>query len=75
MHSSIEVGRAVNHAFLAVCRKAKLHDLHFHDLRYEATSRFFEKTSLRDMQIAMITAHRSMGMLKRYAHIRAEELG
>lgn len=70
----IEVGRAVSHAFLAVCRKAKLPDLHFHDLRHEATSRFFEKTSLRDMQIAMITGHRSMEMLKRYAHIRAEEL-
>lgn len=48
--------------------------MHFHDLRQEATSRFFEKTDLRDLEIAMITGHRSLEMLDRYKHLRANRL-
>jgi integrase len=48
--------------------------LHFHDLRHEATSRLFERTSLSDMEIAKITGHKSMSMLRRYANLRASTL-
>lgn len=48
-------------------------DLTFHDLRHEATSRFFEK-GLNPMQVATITGHKSLQMLKRYTHLRAEDL-
>lgn len=46
-------------------------DLHFHDLRHEATSRFYERTKLTDVQIAKITGHSSTKMLMRYANLRA----
>lgn len=49
-------------------------DLVFHDLRHEATSRLFEKHRLDSMEIAMITGHKSLAMLKRYTHLRASEL-
>lgn len=51
-----------------------LTDLVFHDLRHEATSRLFEKRKLDSMEIAMITGHKSLAMLKRYTHLRASEL-
>ena len=70
----IEVGRAVTHAFAKVCKIAGLEDIRFHDLRHEATSRLFERTDLRDIEIASVTGHRTMEMLKRYAHLRAVDL-
>lgn len=53
--------------------RAGLDDLRFHDLRHEATSRFFEK-GLHPMQVAAITGHKSDSMLRRYTHLRAEDL-
>ncbi|WP_269802071.1 tyrosine-type recombinase/integrase [Acidithiobacillus ferrivorans] len=44
-----------------------------HDLRHEATSRLFEK-GLNPMQVAAITGHKTLQMLKRYTHLRAEDL-
>ena len=41
---------------------AYLVDLTFHDLRHEATSRFFEK-GLNPMQVAAITGHKTLQML------------
>jgi integrase len=49
-------------------------DLTFHDLRHEATSRLFEKTTLSDIQIAKITGHSSTKMLMRYANLRGSDL-
>ena len=34
---------AVKRAFIRACRRAEIDNLHFHDLRHEATSRLFEK--------------------------------
>ena len=70
----IETGRAVSHAFAKACKRAGLADLRFHDLRHEATSRLFERTDLRDVEIASITGHKTLEMLKRYAHLRAAQL-
>lgn len=50
-----------------------LADLHFHDLRHEAVSRFVE-SGLGDQEVATISGHKSMQMLKRYTHLRAEDL-
>jgi integrase len=47
--------------------------LRFHDLRHEATSRPFE-LGLNPMEIAAITGHKTLVMLKRYTHLRAVEL-
>lgn len=49
-------------------------DLRFHDLRHEATSRFFERTNLSDIEIAKITGHKDPRMLMRYANLRASKL-
>lgn len=51
-----------------------IEDLHFHDLRHEAISRFFELGTLNVMEVAAISGHRSMNMLKRYTHLRAYQL-
>ncbi|MNR11490.1 site-specific tyrosine recombinase XerC [compost metagenome] len=51
----------------------EIDNLRWHDLRHEAASRFFEK-GLHPMEVASITGHKSMQMLKRYTHLRAEDL-
>ncbi|MFH7040799.1 tyrosine-type recombinase/integrase [Paucibacter sp. JuS9] len=48
-------------------------DIRFHDLRHEATSRLFEK-GLNVMEVASMTGHKSMQMLKRYTHVEAEKV-
>lgn len=48
-------------------------DLRFHDLRHEAISRFVEM-GLGDQEVAAISGHRSMQMLRRYTHLRADDL-
>lgn len=48
-------------------------DLRWHDLRHEAASRLFEK-GLHPMQVASITGHKSLNMLRRYTHLKAKDL-
>jgi len=48
-------------------------DLRFHDLRHEAVSRLVEG-GLSDQEVASISGHKSMQMLRRYTHLRAEDL-
>ncbi len=57
----------------AALQKAGLENFRFHDLRHEATSRLFEK-GLNPMEAAAITGHKTLAMLKRYTHLRAEDL-
>lgn len=54
-------------------KKAGLADLRFHDLRHEAVSRLVE-AGLSDQEVSAISGHKSMQMLKRYTHLRAEDL-
>ncbi|RQT53789.1 site-specific integrase [Burkholderia cepacia] len=49
-------------------------DLVFHDLRHEATSRLYERTTLTDIQIAKITGHTDPKVLMRYANLRGSDL-
>ena len=53
--------------------KAGIEGLHFHDLRHEAVSRLVE-AGLGDQEVSAISGHKSMQMLKRYTHLRAEDL-
>ena len=64
---------SISQAFERVCKAAGIEGLTFHDLRHEATSRLFEK-GLNPMQVAAITGHKTLQMLKRYTHLRAEDL-
>jgi integrase len=54
-------------------RRAKLNDLHFHDLRHEAISRFFE-AGLSTAEVALISGHRDVRMLFRYTHPLRERI-
>ena len=53
--------------------KLDMEDWRFHDLRHEATSRLFER-GLNVMEVALVTGHQDLRMLKRYTHLRAEDL-
>lgn len=63
----------ISQAFSRICKRAELSDLRFHDMRHEATSRLFER-GLNPMQVAAITGHKTLQMLKRYTHLRAQDL-
>jgi integrase len=58
----------------AVYKDVKIEELHFHDLRHESISRFFENTDLDFMEIQGITGHKTLQMLKRYTHLSANRL-
>jgi integrase len=64
---------AVKRAFARTVKSAGMVDLRFHDLRHEATSRLFER-NLNPLEVAAITGHKTLQMLKRYTHFAAEEL-
>ena len=64
---------AIKKAFSRATRRAGIEDLHFHDLRHEATTRLFEQ-GLNIMEVSSITGHRDLQMLRRYTHLRAEDL-
>ena len=56
----------------AICKRAKVSGLRFHDLKREAVSRLFEK-GLNPVEVATITGHKDTRMLMRYTHLRAED--
>lgn len=67
-------------SYIEDCRKMErkpephfLADLRFHDLRHEAVSRLFEK-GLNMMEVASVSGHKTLQMLKRYTHLKAEDL-
>jgi integrase len=60
-------------AWERVKRRAGIVDLHFHDLRHEAISRFFER-GLSIPEVALISGHRDLRMLLRYTHPFAERI-
>ena len=64
---------SISKAFERVCKAAGIEGLTFHDLRHEATSRFFEQ-GFNPMEVASITGHKTLQMLKRYTHLRAADL-
>jgi integrase len=63
----------VHNCFVHACKRAKIDDLHFHDLRHTATSRIAEKLP-NVIELAAVTGHQTLQMLKRYYHPKAEAL-
>ena len=72
-HLFTDSARGVSGAFLKRCRRSGIKDLHFHDLRHEATSRLFEK-GLNPVEVATITCHKDTKTLMRYTQLRAADL-
>lgn len=64
---------ALKKAFARACERAGIENFHFHDLRHEATSRLSEKLP-NLIELASVTGHKDLRMLKRYYHPRAEDL-
>lgn len=60
-------------AFARCIKALGIEDLHFHDLRHDATSRLFE-ARLQIEQVALITGHKDWKQLKRYTNLRPEAL-
>ncbi|WP_430425176.1 site-specific integrase [Phenylobacterium sp.] len=65
--------KSISAAFTRACHALRIVDLHFHDLRHEATSRLFE-FEFEIQQVALVTGHRDWKMLRRYTHLRPESL-
>lgn len=55
------------------CKKLGIEDLHFHDLRHEATSRLFER-GYQIHEVAQFTLHETWEVLKRYTQLRPEDV-
>jgi len=65
---------AITKAFSRACKRLGIEDACIHDLRHEATSRLFEKGTLDVMEVATITGHKTLQMLKRYTHLKAKDM-
>lgn len=65
---------AVRLAWERLRSRLGIEDIRFHDLRHEAISRLFEM-GLSVPEVALISGHRDPGMLFRYTHLRAEDVG
>jgi len=63
--------RSIGSAFRQACKLLDIHDLRFHDLRHEATSRLFE-AGYSIVEVQQFTLHDSWGTLSRYTHLRPE---
>jgi hypothetical protein len=60
---------SVGTAFHRHVQKAKIEDLHFHDLRHEGISRLFEM-GWSAAFVAKVSGHRTSAMLDRYEHVK-----
>ena len=58
--------------FKNACNACGIEDFRFHDLRHEATTRLFEK-GFKEMEVAAITGHKTLVMLKRYTHLNVSD--
>jgi integrase len=65
--------KSIGAAFTHACHVLGIKDLHFHDLRHEATSRLFER-GYQIQEVSQFTLHESWNELKRYTHLRPEDL-
>lgn len=66
-------GFAVSKAWTTATGRAGLADVHFHDLRHTAITRMAEKLP-NVIELAAVSGHKSLRMLQRYYHPRAEDL-
>ncbi|MGB8693619.1 MAG: tyrosine-type recombinase/integrase, partial [Steroidobacteraceae bacterium] len=65
--------KSVGAAFTRACHLLGIHDLRFHDLRHEATSRLFER-GYQIHEVAQFTLHESWNELTRYTNLKPENL-
>lgn len=61
-------------AFKRACDRAKIKNFTWHDLRHESVSRWAERGDMSIHELAVISGHKTLQMLKRYTHLHAEKL-
>ncbi len=64
---------SLRQAWKRLLKRSGIIGLHFHDLRHEAITRFFEK-GLTIPEVALISGHKDPRMLFRYTHLKAQDL-
>ena len=62
------------HAFIAACTRAGIADYTWHDLRHEALSRLAERGDFSVLELAAVSGHKTLQMLKKYTHLQAAKL-
>ncbi len=62
------------HVFQAACARAGIGNFTWHDLRHEALSRLAERGDMTVLELAAVSGHKTLQMLKRYTHLQAEKL-
>lgn len=65
---------SLTHAMHDACQRAGIVNLHLHDLRHEATSRFVESGLFQLAEVMRITGHKTLAAFGIYMHIQAEKL-
>lgn len=71
----IPIGRMTLYkAFERACKRASIGDFTWHDLRHEALSRLAERGDFTVLEMAAVSGHKTLQMLKRYTHLQAEKL-
>ncbi len=63
----------VSYWFTQACKDLGIKDLHFHDMRHEATSALFE-AGWQIPEVAAVTGHKDWRHLKRYTHPHPAEI-
>ncbi|MHB8938547.1 MAG: tyrosine-type recombinase/integrase [Thiobacillus sp.] len=72
---AIPQGKAtIYSAFKRAAGRAGIGGYTWHDLRHEALSRLAERGDLSLLEMAAMSGHKTLQMLKRYTHLRAENL-
>ena len=66
--------KSLSTMFSVVVARAGIEDLHFHDLRHDSVSRFFE-AGYDIPQVSQISGHKTWKNLARYTHLRPSEAG
>ncbi len=61
-------------AYKHACVRAGIENFTWHDLRHEALSRLAERGDLSMLELAQVSGHKTLQMLKRYTHLQAESL-
>jgi integrase len=62
------------HAFQAACKRANIENFTWHDLRHLALTRLAERGDMTVLELAAVSGHKTIQMLKRYTHLQAEKL-
>lgn len=66
--------QSLHTVFKTACKRAKIEDFTWHDLRHESISRYAERGDFSILELASISGHKTLQMLKKYTHLQAEKL-